>query len=188
MNQKIKEEILSALNQASAAINRNDVVKLRDLSNQTISSGSIFQDEDIVTVAILMYSLSKIFERTDYKETKSWNLFYKSIISNLGNAKNELIKNNFKGYNKSIASLFNTVDKLDSKLKTYVKDLMAKAEITRGSRFYEHGLSIGRIADLIGISRWDLMEYSGKTGIADVKESVTKNVRERVKFARSLFK
>ena len=188
MNDDLKKEIFSVLTQASAAIDKNDVVKLRMLSNSTINSGSIFQDEDVVTIAVLMYSLSKVFERTDYKGYKSWNLFYKNTINDLKKAKEELNKNNAKNYRKAIKALLNTVNKLDSKLKIYIKEVIDKAEVTRGSRFYEHGLSIGRIANMLGISRWDLMDYTGKTGIADVKESITKDIHERIKLARSLFK
>ncbi len=188
MNDALKKEIISVLTQASIAIDKNNVVKLRMLSNSTINSGSILQDEDVITIAVLMYSLSKVFERVDYKGYKSWGIFYKNTIDDLKKAREELIKNNLNNYRKAIQALLKSVNKLDSKLKIYIKEVIDKAEVTRGSRFYEHGLSIGRIANMLGISRWDLMDYTGKTGIADVKESITGDVKERIKFARSLFK
>jgi len=80
------------------------------------------------------------------------------------------------------------MNKLDSKLSVYVEEVFDKAKINKGSRLHEHGLSLGRTAKILGVSEWELMDYVGKTGIADVKLNLTKNIGERLKFARSLFK
>jgi hypothetical protein len=60
------------------------------------------------------------------------------------------------------------------------------SKISKGSRLYEHGISIGRTAKLLGVSKWDLMQYAGKTGIHEVVSGI--NVGERIKYAKSLFK
>ena len=76
--------------------------------------------------------------------------------------------------------------KLDPKLKIHIKEVFEKARINKASRLYEHGISAGRTADLLGISTWELMDYSGTTGLAD--KGITKDVKERIKIARELFK
>jgi len=52
---------------------------------------------------------------------------------------------------------------------------------------YEHGLSIGKTAELLGINKWELMEYAGRTGISDVQENITISMKDRIKFVRGLF-
>jgi hypothetical protein len=43
-------------------------------------------------------------------------------------------------------------------------------------------------ADILGISPFELAEYAGKTGIADVNLSLTLDIKKRISLARSVFK
>ena len=74
-----------------------------------------------------------------------------------------------------------------TKWDNFVK-VINKAKINKGSRIYEHGISIGRTSDLMGISQWELMSYVGKTNIEDIGETqkVT-SVRKRIAIAKQLF-
>ena len=47
---------------------------------------------------------------------------------------------------------------------------------------------MGRTAELLGIDKWELTEYIGKTGISEVREISSISVDKRLKFARGLFK
>ena len=55
--------------------------------------------------------------------------------------------------------------------------------IKKASRIYEHGISMQKTAKLLGISIWELAEYSGQTGISNVNLSITLDVKERIKNA-----
>src|SRR3989344_6079554 len=187
MIEQVKEDILNVINQALSAIEGNDVVKLRDVSNETLHSSSIFQDENAVHIAVVCYSLSKIFERTSYKYYKDWSMFYENCLINLKNAKEFLIKDNLNEYKFSIKKILDVIDRLSSNLRRYVKEVIEQAQVAKGSRIYEHGISIGRTAELLGISKWELMDYSGKTGISDVEENISMSIDKRIKFARGLF-
>lgn len=187
MDNQVKKDILNVINEALIAIKKDDAVKLRDLSNQTLHSSSIFQDENSISIAVVCYALSKIFERIQYKEYKDWNVFYETSLTNLKEAQLYLEKDDLENYRKSIKNILNVIDKLSSNLKRYVKELINNAQIAKGSRLYEHGISIGRTAELLGVSKWELMEYSGKTGISDVEENISFPIDKRIKFARSLF-
>ena len=39
---------------------------------------------------------------------------------------------------------------------------MRKASINKASRIYEHGISLGKTAQLLGITQWELTEYTGQ--------------------------
>src|SRR3989344_1214890 len=58
-----KEHVIRVLEETKEALRNDDVLKLKDLSNQTIHSASTEQDTDSITIAIVIYSLSKIIER-----------------------------------------------------------------------------------------------------------------------------
>ena len=187
MNNDIKKEIIEILKSSLEAIKKDDVKTLRDLSNRIINSSSITQDEDVITIAVMMYSLSKIFERTDYRKYPGWSLFYETTINSLKGALFALENNDVLNFEKNIKSILDVIDKLDNKLRNYIKDVIHSSQIARGSRLHEHGLSLGRTAELLGIDKWELTEYISKTGISEVKEGVTVNEEKRLRIARRLF-
>lgn len=187
MIEQVKQDILNVIKKALIAIKENNITELRELSNQTLHSSSIFQDENAISIAVVCYALSKIFERVQYRNYKDWNIFYENSLNNLKNAYENLEKDNLANYQSSIKNILNVIDKLSSNLKKYVKELIEQAQIAKGSRLYEHGISIGRTAELLGVSKWELMDYVGKTGIPDIEENLSFPIDKRIKFARSLF-
>ena len=60
--------------------------------------------------------------------------------------------------------------------------------INKASRIYEHGISMQRTAELLGISEWELSEYAGRTGISDVNLSITMDIKTRIEKAMELFR
>jgi len=68
-----------------------------------------------------------------------------------------------------------------------MKDVIRKARIRKASRLHEHGVSLGKTAELLGLSQFEMMSYVGSTGISDVKESKTFSVAERMKLVRRAF-
>ncbi|MDD5649497.1 MAG: hypothetical protein PHF86_03645 [Candidatus Nanoarchaeia archaeon] len=185
-----KEEysnILRILQKAYNAILNRDTALLRELSNQTIHTSSISQNEDSLSISIIMYSFSKIFER-NYSEYKDWDKFYASIKDNLKKSIQALNKKDFVGYETIIKNIFTDIDSLDKKLRTYIQEVFEVAKIHKASRIHEHGISVGRTAQLLGVSEWELMDYVGKTGISDTPLSKTMDISVRIKVARNLFK
>ena len=60
MDKKVREIILGALKESTIALKNNDVKLLKDISNRTMHSSSIMQDEHSITFSVLLYSLFKI--------------------------------------------------------------------------------------------------------------------------------
>lgn len=183
----IKEDILKILHISSECIEHEDIIALRDQSNHTLHNASIYQDKYAVTIAVVIYALSKIFGRPDYKKAPSWSLFCQNAKRDIKQAEKELYENNISAYELSIEKILTNINQLDPKLKHYTQQVFYLAKINKASRFYEHGLSLGRTAELLGISQWDLMEYAGKTGISDVQEARTLNARKRIELTRQIF-
>jgi len=188
MDNEVKKEVIEVLKSSLEAIKKDDVKTLRDLSNKIINSSSLTQDEDVITMAVMMYSLSKIFERTDYRKYPGWNLFHETTINSLKGSLFSLENNNLINFEKNIKNILDIIDKLDNKLRDYIKDVIHSSQIARGSRLHEHGISLGRTAELLGIDKWELTEYISRTGIAEIKEGLTLSIEKRLRIARRLFK
>ena len=63
-----KENVIDILEKTKSAVEREDILLLKDLSNRTIHTASIYADSDNIAVAVAVYSLSKILERKKYRE------------------------------------------------------------------------------------------------------------------------
>ena len=185
MEEVNRENILRILTESLRAIKDYDATKIRELSNQTIHSSSIYQDIDNISVAILMYSISKIIERTDYWEMESWNSCYKILIKKIDNALRFLLKYNINEFRNELKSILKEVSHLDPKLKKHILEVFHKAKINKGSRIYEHGISLGRVSEILGINKWELSEYVGKTGISD--KGISMDIIRRVEYAKKIF-
>lgn len=180
---KIMEDILSVLEDLIDILKvkeAKDATEIRELSNHTLHNASIFQDEDSVSVAILIYALSKIIER------KQGELDYSAILGFLKEAVGYINKEDTAKYRASIQKLFKLVSTIDTKLELYIEEVFKQAQIKKGSQLYEHGISLARAAEILDISQWELMRYIGVTTMADTSK-VMVGVKERLEFARRLF-
>lgn len=188
MNEEDRKNIIEIFSESVKAIEEDDIVLLRELSDRTIKSASIHQDRYSVSVAILIYSLAKVYERGGYRNLKTWDRFDKGVRKLLNEGRDALEKEDLSKFDSVLTEFFSLIDRLDKKIKKYIKDVFEKAKISKASRLYEHGISLGRTAEILGISAYDLMDYVGKTYIGDVKESITLGVPNRLRFIRGLFK
>ena len=188
MDERVKKEILAILQQSVAAVQQDDIKTLRDLSNRVIHSAGIYQDESVILVSVVVYGLSKVLERSDYRAYRDWGRFHQVALTSLQEAALALQQGDENRYVSILQGLLKSLDSLGSKLRAYIQEVMQRAHINKASRFYEHGVSVGRTAKLLGVSPWELMDYVGSTGIADVEENVTFDVGKRLKFARGLFR
>ncbi|MBW3003669.1 UPF0175 family protein [Candidatus Woesearchaeota archaeon] len=186
MEPKIKEDILKILNETLDILEvreEKDILELSEVSDHVIHNASIYQDEDSISIAVLIYSVYKVIERPVYLAES----YYTKITELLKAAKDYLDKDNVQNYRKAILRLFRLIGAIDRKLKMYIEEVVTKARIKKGSKLFEHGLSLGKAADLMGISQWELMEYIGRTHVFE-KEMFVDDVKARLRFTRKLFK
>jgi len=182
-----KDNLLYILSSTIKAISEKDIFTLKELSNRTVHSASIFQDSDSISVAVIVYSLAKIYERSKYGTYKDWNLFDKSVSLNLKNAVSSLKQDKTGDFRENLQNIINSIKKLSSHLRIYIEEVFRKARINKASRLYEHGISFEQTARLFGISIFELAEYAGRTGIGDVDLSITMPIKDRIKIASDFF-
>ena len=179
MEEVVRQDILSVIEQADSYIKDHNTAGLKELSNHTIHNSSIFQDQDSVIMAIVIYSLSKIMEKRDGE-------FSSHVLASLSYAKSNLILGKEDDYRDFIKKLMDYISKIDSKSKDYIEEVISQAKIKKGGRIYEHGISMERAAEILGISQWQLMAYVGNS--EETENFISGRTKARLSFARSLFR
>ena len=177
MNPVVKKDILNVLRQALEIIDSGEIYKLREISDHVIHNASIFQDKYSITIAVLIYSLSKIYRAG--KVDSFVKLYIRKAITAMESGDLNL-------YEKSIKSLVSEISRKDKNTTSYVEQVLERAQIKKASKMFEHGISLGQVAESLGISLWDIMDYVGKTRIIDEFEHKT-NIKEKIVFAREIF-
>jgi phosphomannomutase len=178
MHEPIRQDILSMLKDAMAALKRKDAGLLREVSDHTLHNASIYQDKDSISVAVVMYALSKTLGRMPSDKPDISDLLSKAYTS--------LEKGDLEQYQHNIKRIMESVSAFDQEMNLYIQKVIDEAEIKKGSRIYEHGISLAQTAELLGVSQWELMKYLGQTKIADGFEEEYP-LSERISHARRLF-
>ena len=178
MQTQVKDDILNSLNRAIAYLDNKDVTQLKGLSNFTIHNASIYQDEDSINCAIILYALSKIISQEGYEVKKNVRPYLEKMVSSL-------IENDFIKYSQKAKELIDIIAKISDKMQLYIEKVIDNAQLKKGAVVYEHGISLARAAEITGTSVWELASYVGKTKSID-KENLD-YVKEKLELARSLF-
>jgi DNA-binding XRE family transcriptional regulator len=182
-----RDHLVNVLQQASEAIKRNDVAKLKELSDQTIHAASIHKDTDSISVATIIYSIGKVLERDRFKKVKGCAEFCGNVGRFIEEAVSALKKGDEVTFKNKLQEIISSVKKLSPNLRKNVEDVFRKAQINKASKIYEHGISMENTANLLGITMFELAGYSGQKGTADVPEAKTVDVKTRIKFAMDMF-
>lgn len=181
------ENILRIFQETKKAVEEGDSAKIKNLSDQTNNTASLTNDPDNIAVAVIVYSLSKIIERENYKKLSGWKNFYTNYIKSIDNIISALKKKNEAGARMYLNSIRNAIGKISGKLKEYIQDVFRKASINKASKIYEHGISMERTAKLLGITLFELASYAGQK-TDDMISTKTLDIKQRIKFAEEMFK
>ena len=187
MEDYVKKDILDVIKDSLIAVSNNNIKKLSEISNHTIHDATLIQDPNTISIAVITYSLSKVYEKNQYQQYKDWHKFHTNIILLLKKARKNLQSNNIYVYKQDIKQILASISRLEKKFSIFITHVINQARIKKGSKIYEHGISIGRTAKLLNITPWDLMTYIGATKITDIDPLITKPVKERLEIARNLF-
>lgn len=181
------EHKISILEGAKQAMIEKNAPWLRDLSNKTIHSASTQQDAGSLITAVLIYSLSKLVERRDYIKIRNWDKLVDKLEEGFDCAIKAAIDNDDEEYGACLKEARKTLEEFSIDLKHYIHEVLRKAAINKASRVYEHGISLGQTANLLGLTTWELTEYAGQNKVADTKYNETMNVKARAKMAMEFF-
>ena len=184
-----KENILKILEGTKAAIQKSDIVTIKNLSNQTTNTAALTHDPDNIAVAVIVYSISKLLERENYKQLPGWDEFYNTIFKCINGAITSIKKDDETKIKENLDCLRNSLIKVNGNLKKYIQDVFRKASINKASKLYEHGLSMEKTAKLLGITMFELANYAGqKEEISEAPIVRGIDIKSRIKLAMDIFR
>lgn len=180
------KHIASVLRNAIVALRKGDAVTLKALSNETIHCASCLQDSGSITIAILNYAISKLIERNQHIRLKNWPAVMKKIELFYEIAAKEIERGDVGSYEANIIQARRVITGL-SDLKQAIHEVMNKASINKASKIYEHGISMGQVSNLLGVTQWELSEYAA-ANMPESRFATTTDVRKRAAMALEFFK
>jgi len=175
---------IQVLQSAKKALNDKDSQRLDELSNQTIHSACGIQDSGSLTTVVLIYSLAKLLE--SHSKIKNFNRTIKKINTYLNLAIKALRDERIDKYESYLAMARRSLSSTSISIKPFIQEILRKASINKASKLYEHGLSLGKTSELLGITQWELAEYTGQK--IEVQVHTTIKIKDRAKLAWEFFK
>lgn len=183
-----QKDVLDVLGEAIDAIRERRHADLHTISDHILHVMSIYQTTDIVDTAVAIYALDKILETEKYALHPKMKAFTKMIVSLLKKAKTQLEKEDYASYPKTVIEILGAITAFGKSIRFYIEDVLHFARIKKGTKLYEHGLSLGRAAELTGVTKWELMPAIGETAIHEQFITPRKTNEHRMEFARKIFK
>jgi len=177
-----RQHIIRVIKDILVSLKKYDAVNLKDLSNQTIHCATCNQDAGSIAIGIIAYTLSKIVEREDYKKIKLWDDFLQKFNSFMNLAIKAAEEDNLGAFEEHIVRARKSIISAAPNMKNYLEETLRKAAINKAGKIYEHGLSLGQTAKILGVSEWEITEYAGQSRGNDYVAS-TLSVKQRAKMA-----
>ncbi|MBN2881557.1 hypothetical protein JXM83_05915 [Candidatus Woesearchaeota archaeon] len=181
MNEVVRNDILAILADVADAL-KDPLLKteiLFNCSNRCIHNASIFQDQDSVRLAVVVYAL--------YKIKKKYSVIPEEADVYLAKAVEYLRNYNVEQYRRNIQLAIEQISKI-SHFRTYVERVLDDAKIKKGAKLIDHGISVAQASEVLGVSQWEMQNYLGKSDISDDLDDDNKTrLVKRIVFARSLF-
>lgn len=183
MNETIQKDSLSILEGVTSAIKDENINSdiLFEYSNRCTHNASIFQDQDTIRLAIVVYALYKIHKR--------FTKIPDDMVRLLFSAKQDIKAYNIDQYRSDITKIVDKISKISS-LQPYISQVLDDARIKKGAKLVDHGISVGQAADVLGVSQWEMQGYLGKAGFSEEMnvDDSTKRLLKRLSVMRSLFR
>ena len=178
MHAVIHQKLLSVLSEAVKLLKQNNAYDLGHLSNELIQYTSIYQDAYSVSTSVLLYSLAKTLNHG--------LVSVHEVLPKIENALTFLEKKDERGYERVIQSLISLIKRRDTHAQAYLRTVIELTQLKKSCALCANGISVGRAAEILNVSRWDLMKQMGLTRLNEVKEK-RELLEERLALARRLF-
>ncbi|MEM2954487.1 MAG: hypothetical protein QW625_00850 [Candidatus Nanoarchaeia archaeon] len=163
MKKEVVDDAIKVLREAINAIKTERHIELHSISNHILHAIALYQEPDLMDLAVAIYSIDKILEDEKFKTHPKMPLFKKVVSTSLENAIELLENEKFNAYEASIRALLSNIEGFSKAIRFYIEDVIHFARIKKGTRLYEHGLTLGKAAELARVTKWELLPSIGET-------------------------
>ena len=188
--EEVCKDMLETLKEIKQALVEKNPDRLRELSDHTSHCAAIYHEKRAVYVAMITYSLSQIIgsRPTQKEKISEYDDFVNGMTQNVEALITFLENRDFKKVDDAIVALLKDISNFDASFGKYVKDVLEFSRVQKGAKVYEHGLSLSSVAQMIGVSKWDLMQKVGETKVHEEDAEPPKGVKERFEKLKKLVK
>ncbi len=182
MKEVTRQSLIKDIGHTITILERNNSTspkELKILSEHVIEDVALYRNVDAITLAILIYSIYKSILCISEDKHKEMIQRLKVLHSNIKAKK-------FTKYNESMKQLFEVLRACNAEIKNHIQDVFYAAKIKKGTNLLEQGLSLARAADLMGVSRWDVLQYGGSS-VTRVEHTESWPAVKRLNLARKFF-
>ncbi len=165
------------------AFSRKNQKKMRKTNDKILAELMVSFTKEMFDLAVISYVLSKVLAKPRFYG-RAYKEMMERILQVLGHM--ERSAGRPEEYLVASGNLEETIGQMESGDQRFVKSLVEKGKLKTAAILYAQGISLSLAAELTGMSKQDIMDYSGKTMMADrVQEAV--GITERVKKAKRAF-
>ncbi len=182
-----RQHLIELLTKTKEALEKQDASKIRELSDQTIHSASVYQHTDFVLVAVITYAISKILERKDKLPIKDWQKFVRDINSMINLAISSIQRNKQKLFVITLERMKHYLQNSSEIMRPIIQEVLRKASINKASKIYEHGISMAKTTKILGVTPWELTEYVGEKENVHMNLNKTIDIKDRVRITMEFF-
>ncbi len=166
----------SAIKDLLSAISENNTKWMKDLGNSAIKEAAITRDKATVSIAMICYSLSKVFNKDYYrKDRMRWDEFVIDLRNDLRRTIDDPA---------ALEKVFSDIRRLDESVGRFVSQITDKAVSKKASTLYAYGISLGAASQLTGASEWAVLKEVGQTKMSDEQQSTPVALSSRFKSAQ----
>ncbi|MGM5483324.1 MAG: hypothetical protein ACQER9_00220 [Nanobdellota archaeon] len=177
------EDSLKVLEKTIRTIRNNELLSLEKISNELTHSSTTFQDSISISISKIIFGIFKL-ERIGIQ--KNVPLPLSTFINHLTKMHDFLLRGKIKEFESESNDIIKLIIKNGEELK--IGNVIERAGVKKGSRLYDHGMSVALAADSMNVSQWELYDYIGKSSMNDYPEDVDTRTKIRLKYAREVFR
>ena len=183
-----KKDVLDALSETIESLENRQYADLHMISDHLLHAITIHQEKTLVDLSIAIYAVNKILEKEKYANHPKVKDFVKKMLHLFKDMKKSVQKNDYLSFEKLLAEALASLQTFGRSIKFYVDDLLHFAKIKKGTKLYEHGISLGKAAELVGVAKWDLMPAIGETASHEQLAAPKDVNKKRIAFTEKIFK
>lgn len=164
-----------------------NIPKLRSLSNDYTRDLLVFQDSLFLDLSLATLVICNVLEKPRFWKYDDWLKTVFKLEEKLDACIAQAKAKDIRALKNTLNIIIDLACAVDDKDKRFVENIIIHGKVKIGSTLYAQGLSIGRAAEISGVSKEKIFQYSGKTLIND-RFGKTMSMRERVNNVKSIFR
>ncbi len=165
------------------AFSKRNQKRMRKVNDQILEALMSSFSAEMFRLAVISYVLSKILAKPRF-----YGRAYREGMYRLEQVLQHMVRvsGSREKYSTALDNLEETVRGMESEDPRFVKSLMEKGRLKTAAILYAQGMSLSLASELTGVPKQDIMDYSGKTMMAD-RVMDTVSMKERIKSAKRIF-